>query len=149
MDSSMCGPRTRSSERRTSRQSFILRERRTGFDRRASGTGPLEAGLLELRDSTPGLIVLLASVNVLNLLDQLATTRALSAGFSEGNPVMAALIANDPGMAAVVKIGAVLAVTSAVWMLRRYRAILRSAVIMFLLYAAVMLVHYYGSAFCY
>lgn len=131
------------------RLSLTLRERRTGFDRRTSGAGPLSAGLLELRDSTPGLIVLLVSVNVMNLLDQLATTRALQAGFTEGNPVMAALIAADPRLAAGMKIGAVLAVTLAVWTLRRYRAILQAAVLMFILYAAVLLVHFYGAAFFY
>lgn len=148
MDSSIRQPCPRTTERRASRAALVLRERRTGFDRRGA-VGTLSAGLLELRDSPPGLLVLLASVNVMNLLDQLATTRALSAGFAEGNPVMAALIATDPRLAAAVKVGAVLAVTSAVWTLRRYRAILQAAIFMFILYAAVLLVHFYGAAFCY
>lgn len=149
MDAPLTAPLARSGERRSGGLSLAFRERRSGFDRRSEGTGRVSRALLELRDSTPGLIVLLASVNVMNVLDQLATTNALRAGFTEGNPVMAALIATDPALAATVKIAAVVAVTATVWMLRRYRAILQAAVVMFVLYAAVLLVHYYGSAFFY
>lgn len=130
---------------RRQRSRFVLRERRTGFD--SGQRGPLAKALVELRDSPLALLALLAAVNVLNLLDQLATTRALAAGFTEGNPVMAGLIAFDPRLAAIVKLVAVAGVTAAVWRLRRYRVILQVALFMFALFAGVMLLHFYGSAF--
>ncbi|HEY3318809.1 MAG TPA: DUF5658 family protein [Coriobacteriia bacterium] len=136
----------RSAERRARRR-FVMRERRSGFERRgAAGRVPL---LQELRDRPAALAVLLIAVNVMNLLDQLATTRALAAGASEGNPVMAGLIAADPRLAAVVKLAVIAGVSAGVWSLRRYRAILQVGVFVFLVFAAVLLLHYAGSAFFY
>jgi hypothetical protein len=137
----------RHGERRRDRHRLVLRERRTGFDRRERGA--FVRGLTELRDSPATLLTLLVAVNVMNVLDQVATTRALAIGFTEGNPVMAALIAFDPRFAAVVKITAVLAVTTGIWSLRRYRLILQVGVFMFAAFAFVMLVHFYGAAFYY
>jgi hypothetical protein len=125
----------------------VIRERRTGFDRREQGR--IVSALVELRDSPSTLLVLLVAVNVMNVLDQLATTRALAMGFTEGNPVMAALIAYDPRVAAAVKIVAVVSVTLGIWSLRRYKLILQVGVFMFAAFAFVMLVHFYGAAFYY
>jgi hypothetical protein len=148
MDSAITPRDTRSGERRRRRKS-VLSERRSGFDRRESTHCPFVRMLVTLRDSPAALLVLLAAVNVLNLLDQLATTRALAAGFEEGNPVMASLIAWDPRLAAVVKLVTVLGVSFGVWRLRRYRIVLQAGVFTFLVFAGVMLIHFYGSAFCY
>lgn len=133
-----------SGERRQARR-FVVWERRTGFDRRADAEG----GLRTLSERPEVLLVLLAAVNVMNVLDQLATQRALAAGFTEGNPVMASLIAYDPRVAFLFKILAVLGVSVGVWSLRRYRLILQVGVLMFGVFAGVLLVHFYGSAFCY
>ncbi len=136
----------RRSERRTQAR-FVWRERRSGFDRRRHG--PVVKRLLELRDSPIALLSLLAAVNVLNLLDQLATTRALAAGFGEANPVMAGLISFDPRLAAIVKITAIAGVSGGVWALRRYKVILEVGVLMLLVFTAVLLIHFAGSAFFY
>lgn len=130
-------------ERRT-RSRFVVSERRSGFDRRRRGG--LVPALLQLRDSPAALFALLVAVNVMNLFDLLATTRALAAGLAEGNPVMAGLIATDPGLAAFVKIGVIAVVSAGVWRLRRYRVVLQVGLFMFAVFEAVLLVHYYYAA---
>jgi hypothetical protein len=137
----------RRGERRRA-NSLVLVERRSGFDRRQT-TWPVarlaDRALRQLRDEPLTLLMLLAGVNVLNVLDQAATGRALAAGFTEGNPVMAALISYDPMVAAGVKLLAVLGVTVSVWMLRRYRVVLQVGVLTFALFTAVLLWHFYGA----
>jgi hypothetical protein len=137
----------RAGERRRSTARVLL-ERRGGFDRRRVG-GALGRFLVALRDSPAALLMLLVSINVMNLLDQLATSSALAAGFREGNPVMASLISADPRLAAMVKLLSVLAVSLGIWKLRRYRMILQVALFTFALFCATMLVHFYGHAFFY
>jgi hypothetical protein len=145
----MCETRERWSERRAAERRvrvsrFVWDERRAGFDRRGE-QGGLMPSVLPLR-SPAAMAALLAAINVLNLLDQRATATALAAGFSEGNPVMAALISADPRLAAVVKVAAVAGASVALWNLRQYRAILRTAVLVFAVFSAVLLWHVLGAA---
>lgn len=147
MDTVANPPTARRGADRRQRTTFVLAERRSGFDRRQQGGFARAA--MALRDSPATLLVLLAAANVMNVIDQLATTQALSAGFSEGNPVMAALISHDPRLAAVLKVLAILLVSAGIWRLRRYRLILQVAVLMFALFAGVLVLHVYGAALYY
>lgn len=147
MDALANPPQARRGPDRRHHSRFVLAERRSGFDRRQPRG--FERTALALRDSPAVLLVLLAAANVMNIIDQLATTQALAAGHSEGNPVMAALIAHDPRVAAVVKVLAILLVTAGIWRLRRYRLILQVAVLMFALFAGVLVLHVFGAALYY
>ena len=137
---------------RRRRRTIVLRERRDGFDRRAGGRGarvPWHRAAADLRTHPATLLALLAAINVLNVLDQLATERAIAAGSTEANPLLGALMAQDPVTAAGVKILAVLAVTLVVWELRRYRIVLQVGVLTFVLFASVLLWHYLGASLVY
>lgn len=131
------------SQERRRRAVARLLERRRGFDRRASAS-PLVRALIALRDVPGVLMLLLAAINVLNVMDLALTVEALKQGNAEANPVMAALFAQGPAPAAFFKILCVAAVSLAVWRLRSYRRVLQVAVSAFALYVGVMLFHIYG-----
>ena len=112
----------------------MLRERRSGFDRRRSHFRPgpaaaLEATLLYLRDHPAVLAAVLATANVLSLLDLILTTRLLELGAIEGNPIMASLFRGGAADAAVFKIGLVAVAGLILWSLRRHRAALVAAIL--------------------
>jgi hypothetical protein len=129
----------RTGDRRISRSSFHYPERRSGFDRRLPG------GLLRtLRDSPEFLLTLLVGLNVLSAADWALTSRALAHGALEANIIMDSLIALDPLAAAAFKAASALGVTVAIWLARRYRLILATAVGAVGVYGALMLYHFAG-----
>jgi len=114
-------------------------DHRSGFDRRASCPGgPLTRGLRRLRDSRYGLAAVLVTINALNLVDLLLTLRLLGDGAAtEGNPIMRALIGNDPVIALFVKVALVALVSFEIWRQRRYKVILGLAVIFLVAFVAL------------
>ena len=125
--------------------SFVLRERRTGFDRRRSArTGPgavLENALLGLRDRPGLLALLLMTVNLLNILDFSFTLNVLAAGGAEANPVMRSLFDVGAEWAAIFKVLAVLAATVILWRHRRFRSALVATCLIASVFSAVVIYH--------
>jgi hypothetical protein len=143
--------RPRQMDRRRSHH-FVLAERRSGFDRRRSlcstpVRAALDASLLRLRDHPRTLVGILALANLLSLLDLVLTQTLLRLGAAtEANPVMRYVLAGGAVQAAVVKVGIVLAVSLAIWTLRRRRAALTTAVFFAAAYGAVVLYELAGLA---
>lgn len=139
----------RCGDRRTSR-SHVFRDKRTGFDRRACAEpgvkGWMRGLLLGLRDNPHTLMVLLFTVNALNLIDFALTVHALSVGASEANPVMASLFKVGPVWAGVFKTAAVAFASLLVWDWRRYRKALFAGVAMLAVFTAVFCYHVVGLA---
>ena len=136
-------------ERRKRRLTFVLRERRTGFDRRdVAVAGPfgdsLEHSLVWLRDKPGTLAAVLVLVNCLNLADFALTMHALSLGSVEVNPVMRALFVSSPLLAGLVKVALIILATLLVWRFRKYRRTLIAAMLMVAVFAAVFFYHMYG-----
>jgi hypothetical protein len=141
----------RQDERRRRRPAFVLRERRTGFDRRRLAVagpvaGSVESALVWLRDKPGTLAILLITVNILNLADFALTANALALGGYEMNPVMRVLFASDPILAGLVKVALIVGATILVWRFRRYRRTLMGGVLMVAVFAAVFIYHMYGLA---
>lgn len=139
----------RQKDRRQRRFSFVLRERRSGFDRRAKqgASRPVvayEKTLLGLRDRPRILFVLLAVVNLLNLADFLLTLNVLAEGGGEVNPILKSLFAADPVYAGAFKLAAVLLTSYLAWRCRRFRSGLEAALIMFVVFAGVICYHIFG-----
>ena len=140
----------RSGDRRTCR-SYVFRDKRTGFDRRECRDGEASGGLVHrvlvaLRDSSRTLMVVLLTVNVLNVLDFALTLNALSIGATEANPVMASLFEAGPVWAGVFKMAAVALASLLVWEWKRYRKALLAAVMMLAVFTAVFVYHIVGLA---
>jgi hypothetical protein len=132
--------------------SLVLRERRSGFDRRGrEGAGrasiAYERTLLALRDSPRLLFGLLAVVNLLNLADFLFTLKVLAQGGGEVNPILRSLFDADPLYAGLFKLVAVLLTSWLAWRCRRFRSGLGAAVIMLALFTAVVCYHIFGLIF--
>lgn len=141
----------RGTERRGRRFSFVLHERRSGFDRRdMAAAGPVsmafESVLTGLRDSLGTLWVLLVTVNALNLADFALTLNVLALGGGEANPIMRSLFALNPVYAGAFKVIAVLLCTWVVWRFRRFRTALGAALVMVAIFAVVFLYHIIGLA---
>ncbi|MFH0917311.1 MAG: DUF5658 family protein [bacterium] len=139
----------RGGERRRRRFSFVLHERRSGFDRRELVTaGPtatvFENTLTGLRDHPGTLWVLLVTVNVLNLADFALTLNVLALGGGEANPIMRSLFALNPAYAGTFKIMAVLVTSGLVWRCRRFRSALGAALLMLAIFAGVFFYHIIG-----
>ena len=139
----------RQKDRRHRRFSFVLRERRTGFDRRGrEGASRVsiayERGLLALRDRPRLLFGMLVVVNVLNLADFLLTLKVLAEGGGEANPILRSLFAMDPLYAGIFKLVAVLLTSWLAWRCRRFRSGLEAAVIMLAVFTAVICYHIFG-----
>jgi Domain of unknown function (DUF5658) len=118
---------------RRQRRRLITTERRSGVDRRRSVCRPPAAAApgapaLRLRDRPARLVELLVLVNLLSVMDLLMTLEFLRLGAVEINPIMARLFESGPGTAAVAKVGVVLLATFGLWLLRRHRAALTTAV---------------------
>jgi hypothetical protein len=140
----------RCEERRTSR-SYVFRDKRTGFDRRAAPDYATARGfvhhlLIALRDSSRTLMVVLLTVNVLNLVDFALTLNALAIGATEANPVMASLFEASPVWAGIFKMAAVALASLLVWEWRRYRKALLAAMTMLAVFTAVFVYHIVGLA---
>jgi hypothetical protein len=132
-------------ERRVSRK-FVVRDRRSGFDRRERRNSTAlgvawETALVYLRDNASALLAVLATANLLSALDFVFTLHALQNGALEANPVMRALLDRDPSLAGVVKVGMVAALSLMLWKMRRYRLILKVAVFALVVYAVLVLYH--------
>jgi hypothetical protein len=141
----------RGGDRRGRRFSFVVRERRSGFDRRGPApAGPastaLESVLTGLRDRPSALWVLLITVNALNLVDFALTLNVLALGGGEANPIMRSLFALNPVYAGAFKVVAVLLCTWLVWRFRRFRSALGAALLMVTIFAAVFFYHVIGLA---
>jgi hypothetical protein len=129
-------------ERRRKR-SFFAVERRSGFDRRRNVcrspvAAAVESRLVALREQPVLLAELLVLVNLLSVLDLLITISVLRMGAVELNPLMAWLIDLGTVPAATAKISMVLLATLGLWMLRRYRAALTTAVLLFAVYGSLV-----------
>jgi len=134
------GKRHRHNERRARTRHFHFPERRTGFDRRrrypVTGT---------LRRSPLILLAVLVAVNVLSALDFAFTYLQLQAGVaSEGNPVLAAMFAQNAGSAWLFKTLVVLAVTLGIWHQRKHRKVLAVSIVALVTYFLVIGYHVYG-----
>ena len=114
----------RTTERRTARSRFWYPERRTGFDRRASG-----GAIAWYRDRPPVVALALVGLTAMNLADFLLTVRALDRGAVEVNPLMAALFDFDPAVAGGVKLLLGTTVVLVIWQMRRYRRILELSLV--------------------
>jgi hypothetical protein len=142
--------RLRERDRRRSRR-FVLRERRTGFERRWTprrspfGVG-LDASLVYLRDHRRALVAMLALANLLSLLDLWLTSIALRLGVAEANPLMRYFFEASVTQAAVVKCGLVVGASLGIWALRRYRPALTTALFFLAVYGAVVLYEIVGLA---
>jgi len=140
--------RLRGRDRRRIRR-FVLRERRTGFERRWTprrtpfGVG-LDASLVYLRDHRRALVAMLALANLLSLLDLWLTSIALRLGVAEANPFMRYFFEASATQAAVVKCGLVAAASFGIWALRRYRPALTTALFFLAVYGAVVLYEIVG-----
>jgi Domain of unknown function (DUF5658) len=137
----------RATDRRVSRK-FVMRDRRSGFDRRgrrrSTAVGDAwEASLVYLRDNASALFAVLATANLLSVLDLVFTLHALQNGAQEGNPLMRALLDWDPALAGGIKVGIIATLSLIIWRTRRYRLILQAAVFALAVYAAVILYHLY------
>jgi hypothetical protein len=136
----------RRTDRRQRRVSFVLHERRSGFDRREPGGagGGLACVLAGLRDRPGTLWVLLVTVNILNLADFFLTLNVLAAGGGEANPILRPLFEASPVYAGLFKFLTVFIVTLIVWRCRRFRRALEAALIMVGVFAVVFLYHILG-----
>jgi len=141
-------PRLRGRDRRRSHR-FVLRERRSGFERRWTPRRTpfgvaLDASLVYLRDHRRALVAVLALANLLSLLDLGLTTIAMRLGVVEGNPFMGYFFEAGATQAAAVKCGLVVAASLGIWALRRYRSGLMTAVFFLSMYSAVVLYEVVG-----
>jgi hypothetical protein len=143
--------RRRSTLDRRRRSHFVLRDRRTGFDRRRpQGQGSLgaafESALIHLRDNPSSLVSLLVLANLLSLLDLALTLTLLRLGVVEANPIMRHLFAASTGQAIAVKAGLIAAASIVIWALRTRRPALMAALFMVTLYAAIVFYEVVGFA---
>jgi hypothetical protein len=140
----------RGTDRRRSHR-LVLRERRSGFERRrprrrSTVGGAYEGSLVYLREHPAALIALLVLANVLSLLDFFLTLTLLRLGFTEANPVMDYFFRSSVLQAGVVKCGLVAVCALAFWSLRRFRPALLAALFMAGLYVAIVLYEIAGLA---
>lgn len=127
---------------------FVVRERRSGFERRGRRRpvvlAKFEDLLVFLRDHPVALIGILALGNLLSAIDALMTVSLLRLGVIEGNPIMSYFFAGGPAQAIVFKCAVVAAASLGIWALRRYRVSLEAAVFLPALYGAVVLYEVVG-----
>ncbi|MCL6473160.1 MAG: DUF5658 family protein [Firmicutes bacterium] len=146
------GVERRLSNRRKKSFSFRLLERREGFDRRKNHLGKkglyqrvFRQGAYYLRHNYAKLIILLILFNMLNVADFIFTLRALSYGFSEGNPVMNMLFTVGPSAAGLFKFALAGVITVAIWLFRRYRLVLEFSIFFLFVYMLLIAYHIYGT----
>ena len=91
------------------------------------------------------LLAVLVAINVLSALDYMLTRTEMSYGLAtEGNPVLASLFEQGPGLAWLFKTTVVLAVSVVIWRERHRRAIIAVAVGALCVYALVIAYHLSG-----
>jgi hypothetical protein len=139
----------RMNDRRQKRFSFVLHERRSGFDRReregaSRASVVYQRALLGLRDRPRLVFAVLFVVNTLNLVDFLLTLRVLANGGGEANPILRSLFAVDPLWAGIFKVVAVLLTSWLAWRCRRFRSGLESSLILLAVFAGVICYHIFG-----
>lgn len=143
----LAGYDRRSGDRRR-RRVYVFRDQRSGFDRRAApagaGVGVVQSALVGLRDRPAALMLLLAAVNVFNVADFSLTLNVLATGGAEANPIMRSLFALGPVWAGLFKVAAVLLASWPVWRCRRYRLALQAALLMVIIFFAVLVYHVLG-----
>ena len=134
----------RKEERRKNRKLFVLKERRDGFDRRATNQTVGYKLAWELRNNQFLLACVLLLINALNLADLFFTILALRAGHGEANPFLRYLFLNlSPTAGGYVKIASGVLVTLAIWILRKYRRVLETALLILAIYFLIFLFHLY------
>jgi hypothetical protein len=139
----------RREDRRQRRFSFVLHERRSGFDRRAVREGgrasrAYQRALLNLRDRPRIIFGILLVANALNLADFFFTLNVLARGGGEANPVLRSLFALDPLYAGIFKVVAVFLMSWLAWQCRRYRSGLEVSLIMLAVFSGVICYHIFG-----
>jgi hypothetical protein len=142
----ICRPSSRGRRRR---RRFAVDERRSGFDRRRNicrspVAAALEAPVLRLRDDPRLLADVLVLINVLSTLDLFITLMVLRLGAVELNPLMAYLFEIGPLPAAMAKLGLVISATAGLWVLRRQRAALTTALCLAVAYGALIAFEFAG-----
>ena len=129
-------------ERRRVTRFIVVRERRSGFERRGRRSSrfavELDATLVSLRDHPATLAALLILGNMLSLADLALTRVSLSLSAAEVNPFMRHLLAAHPAYAVMVKIGVVMAMSLVIWRFRRRRRIVGLAVGLVVFYCVVV-----------
>jgi hypothetical protein len=135
-----CRPR---SQGRRRRHRLAVEERRSGFDRRRNVcrspvAAALEAPVRRLHDDPRLLVDVLLLINVLSALDLFITLMVLRLGAVELNPLMAWLLEMGPLPAAFAKVSLVLAATAGLWLLRRQRAALTTALGLAVVYGTLI-----------
>lgn len=125
--------------------SFRYPERRTGFERRLPADGTIRSAWLRTleryRDSPLAVAVVAVAFVALSGADLLLTLRALDAGATELNPLMAALFATSPVAAGAVKMSIAVVVAATMWAGRRYRRILELSLLAVGVMAALLAYH--------
>jgi hypothetical protein len=133
---------------RRRRNRFVVRERRSGFDRRvragAGGLLALDTMLRRLRDRPSRLLTILIVGNALSVLDALLTFALLKQGFVEANPVLHGLMDGNPIGAALLKAALVASASVAIWLLRRYKVALEAAVFLVGIYGFIVVYEIVG-----
>lgn len=139
------GERRRDPDRRVRRVSLHHPERRSGFDRREPEPGTLRSVWLRLltayRDSSVAVAVVVLGFVALSAADLMLTLRALEAGATELNPVMAALFERSPALAGAFKLSIAVAVAAVLWTARRHRRILELSLVATGLMGALLVYH--------
>ncbi len=130
-------------ERRVRTVSLRYPEQRTGFDRRA--TSRYQSALTAYRREPGAIAAVLGLILALNAADLILTVRALGRGTGEANPLMAWLFEQHMGLAATFKLAVGLAVTAAIWRLRRYRRVLELSIVLTALFGLVLSYHLVGT----
>ncbi len=146
--SPICRPPT--PDRRQQRRLQLV-ERRSGFERRQNVcrspvSKALEAPLLRLRKDPALLVELLVLINILSAVDLLITINVLKLGAIELNPIMAYLLDLGPLPATLAKVASVVAATVGLWLLRRHRAALTTALVLLVAYGTLVTFELVGRA---
>jgi hypothetical protein len=132
----------RKTERRASKKPFVFIERRTGYDRRTDNHTAGQKITFYLRKNDFLLASLLILINTLNLGDLIFTYLALSAGHSEGNPIMKYLFLNyDPVVGGYFKLSIGFLVTVVLWLLRKHRRAIEAILIILAVLTSIFLYH--------
>lgn len=132
----------RGPERRRIRGSLVIRERRSGFDRRVRRRSrlamELDATLIHLRDHPSTLMLLLILGNLLSLADLALTQVSLGLNAVEANPFMRHLLVDHSVYAAMVKVGVIVALSLVIWAFRRRRRIVGLAIYLAAFYCVIV-----------
>ncbi len=145
---SVAQPQSRGADRRRREVALRYPDRRRGFDRRRPSPGTLRRAyhdmLDEYRDRAEAVAAVLFVLVLLNITDMLLTSRALSMGAEELNPVMAWALGHDPALAAAIKIAMGAGAALVMWLLRRYRRVLELTLLLLAGFTALLVYQFVG-----